>query len=187
MKKLGVSILIGVFVSSFYLASAQNEDDAILYSKKITSEDTPQAVKDALKKDFPDAVEDIKYFMVPENIVESEWGAAMKESLKEGEGSHYTVQVKGKGGGYVYGLYNSKGDLEVLKMEAHDFELPAEVVKAATSGKYEGYEIKSQKYKSYKIVDKRTEEEYIQVNVEKGDDKKILYFSTDGQLVKEKG
>ena len=86
----------------------------------------------------------------------------------------------------MYGLYNKDGELEVLKMEAREFELPEAIVAHATTGKYEGYEIQSQKYKAYKVIDKRTDKEYVQVEVKKGNKTKTLYYTPEGQFIKEK-
>jgi hypothetical protein len=110
----------------------------------------------------------------------------MQENVQKGEGGYYTVQMKGKGGGYVYGLYNADGELEVMKMEANDFKLPDAVTTHATSGDYEGYEIQSQKYKCYKVIDKRTNKEYVQLEVKKGNTEKTLYYTPEGEFIREK-
>ena len=182
MKKLTAIILLGLVVGPFV---AMSQDETI-YAKRISPDETPEAIKDALKKDFPQAVEDIQYYMVPDNMVDSEWGVAMSEKVKKGEKDYYTVQLKGEGGGFVYGLYNKDGELEVLKMEAREFQLPDAIVTHATTGKYEGYEIQSQKYKAYKVIDKRTDKEYVQVEVKKGNKTKTLYYTPEGQFIREK-
>jgi len=182
MKTLTAFILLGLLYSPFIVKS-QNEK---IYAKKISPNETPEAIKEALKKDFPDAIKDIQYYMVPKNMVDSEWGVAMKEEAKSGDKSYYTVEMKGEGGGFVYGLYNQDGELEVLKMEAHDFKLPAEIVTHATTGDYAGYKIQSQKYSCYKVVDKRTNTEYVQVETKKGNDTKVLYYTPAGEFIREK-
>ena len=182
MKTLTAFILMGLLYSPF----ATKSQDETIYAKKISPEQTPEAVKEALKKDFPEAVKDIHYFMVPDNMVSSEWGVAMSEKVKKGESDYYTVQMKGAGGGYVYGLYNQNGELEVLKMEANDFQLPEEIVTHATTGKYEGYTIQSQKYKCYKVIDKKSNKEYVQLEVKKGKKTKTLYYTPEGEFIREK-
>jgi hypothetical protein len=160
--------------------------DETLYTKQITPDETPQAVKEALKKDFPEAVADIQFYMVPDNIVDSEWGALMSEKVAEGDNQYYEVKLKGSGGGFVYGLYNRNGELEVLKMEALDFEIPENIRTHATTGKYEGYEVQSQKYSCHKVIDKRTNNEFVEVQVKKGDDTKTLVYRLNGDFIKEK-
>src|SRR6187431_1458823 len=105
MKTLTAFLLMALVYSPFL---TKGQDDR-LYSKQITPEETPPAIKEALKKDFPDAIKDIHYYMVPENMLDSEWGVAMKESMKQNHSNYYTVQLKGAGGGFVYGLYNADG------------------------------------------------------------------------------
>jgi hypothetical protein len=84
----------------------------------------------------------------------------------------------------VYGLYNKDGDLQKMKVLANDIALPESITKAATSGNYDGYDIKSDKY--VKVVNAKSNREYVEVMVEKGSDKKKLYFDTQGNLIKEK-
>jgi len=182
MKTLIAVILMALVYSPFVTKS----QDERLYAKQISPSETPEAIKEALKKDFPDAIKDIHYYMVPGNMVNSEWGVAMNESMKKGDNDYYTVELKGEGGGFVYGLYNKDGELEVMKMEANNFDLPAEVTTHATSGKYEGYEIQSQKYKCYKVIDKRTNTEYVQVEIKKDNDVKVLYYTPKGEFIREK-
>jgi hypothetical protein len=182
MKTLTAFFLLGMLCSPFVTMS----QDERLYAKEISPDETPDAIKEALKKDFPNAIKDIQYYMVPDNMVNSEWGVAMNESVQKGNSDYYTVEMKGSGGGFVYGLYNKNGELEVMKMEANDFDLPKEIVTHATSGSYEGYEIQSQKYKCYKVVDKRTNTEYVQVEVKKDNDTKTLYYTPQGAFIREK-
>jgi hypothetical protein len=181
-KTLTAFILLGLVYSPIVTKS----QDESIYAKEITPAEAPEAIKEALKKDFPDAIKDIQYYMVPENMVDSEWGVAMKEDMKGSDNDYYAVQLKGSGGGFVYGLYNKKGELEVLKMEANDFELPEKMVTHATTGDYEGYEIQSQKYKCYKVIDKRTNDEYVKLEVKKGDVTKELYYTPAGDFIHEK-
>ena len=182
MKTLSAFILLGLLYSPF----VTNSQDDRLYSKQISPDETPAAIKEALKKDFPEAIKDIQYYMAPENIATSEWGGAMNEGVKKGDDDYYTVEMKGSGGGFVYGLYNKNGELEVLKMEANEFDLPKEIITHATSGTYEGYEIQSQRYKCYKVVDKRTKTEYVEVEVMKDNDTKTLYYTPQGAFIREK-
>jgi hypothetical protein len=182
MKNLTAIVLLGLLCCPFVTKS----QDEKIYAKQITPAETPEAIKDALKKDFPDAIKDIHYYMVPDKMVNSEWGVAMSESVNAGDKEYYTVEMKGKGGGFVYGLYNKNGELEVMKMEAKDFKLPDAIVKHATSGDYQGYKIQSQKYSCYKVVDKRTNTEYVQVETKKGNDTKVLYYTPKGDFIREK-
>ena len=92
--------------------------------------------------------------------------------------------LKGEKGGYIYGLYNKDGDLQKMKVLANDFALPPTISEAATSGNYEGYAIKSDKY--VKMVDKKSNREYVEVVVGNDSETKKLYFDTKGNFIKEK-
>ena len=92
--------------------------------------------------------------------------------------------LKGKKGGYVYGLYDKDGNLKKMKLLANDFALPSNIRTAATSGSYSGYEIESDKF--VKVIDKKTDKQYVEVVVSKGRDKRKLYFDPNGKFIKEK-
>lgn len=70
-------------------------------------------------------------------------------------------------------------------MEAVDFALPRAIATAATSGDYEGYQIKSNKYKCIQVIDKKSNKEYVEVVVAKGKKTKTLYFTPEGEFIKE--
>jgi hypothetical protein len=161
------------------------QDVVTVYAKKISEEETPKAIVEALKKDFPDNAGDVKYYLYPGNKVADDWRIALDSMILQGGADQYTVKLKGKKGGYIYGLYNKEGELEVLKMEAIDFALPPSIAEAATSGEYEGYRIKSNKYKCIQVLDKKSNKEYVQVVVAKGKKTKNLYFTPEGEFIKE--
>ena len=71
-----------------------------------------------------------------------------------------------------------------MKVSANDVALPETISKEATSGNYEGYAIKSDKY--VKVVDKKSNREYVEVVGGKDSDTKKLYFDTKGNFIKEK-
>jgi hypothetical protein len=183
MKKVNTIIIIVLLAT----ATANAQEEVTLYAKKVPEGETPQAIVDAVKKDFPESAQAVQYYLNPDEMVDSEWGQALHEKIREGNHEYYTVQMKGSNGGYIYGLYDSEGELEVLKMEANNFALPQNIVTASTTGRYEGYKITSNKYKCYKVIDKRTNDEYIQVEIEKGKDNKTLFYTAQGEFIKEKG
>lgn len=167
-------------------AGAYAQDDVTIYSKKVSAGETPAAIVEAVKKDFPDNTAAVQYYLNSGEMVDTEWGQALEKKIREGNHEYYTVRLKGKKGGFIYCLYDNEGQLKVLKIEGVDLKLPPNIATAATSGDYAGYQITSNKYKCLKVVDKRTEKEYFQVNVVKGKDKKTLFFTPEGEFIKEK-
>lgn len=181
MKTKSTLILLALAANACLYA----QDVVTVYAKKISQEETPPAIVEALKKDFPDNADDIMYYLYPENKGVEDWRVALDSAVKQGDSEQYAVKLKGKKGGYVYGLYNKDGELQVLKIEAIDFALPPAIAKAATTGDYEGYHIKSNKYKCIQVVDKKSNKEYVQVVVAKGKKTKNLFFTPEGEFIKE--
>lgn len=153
-------------------------------AKKITEKETSIEVVAAVQRDFPyQAV--LEYYFFPADRIESEWSVTQADSLKlEKSGVYYTVLLKGKRPGYIYGLYNKEGELQMLKILFLDFaNLPSHIRTAATSGDYEGYKIVADKY--IKIIRITPKKEYLQVAVEKGSSYKTLVFTSEGEILKE--
>ena len=180
MKKLFVIILA---VAGFN-SQAQEKELFTIDAKPISPQAIPSDVMESIKQDFP-GNEVVEYYLLTADKVNPEWAVVVEDNLQSTDQvDHYTVMLKGKKGGYIYGLYNKDGDLQKMKILAKDFALPETISKAATSGNYDGYAIKSDKY--VKMVDKKSNREYVEVMVEKGGDKKKLYFDTEGNLIKKK-
>jgi hypothetical protein len=153
-------------------AQAQEKELFIVDAKRISSQAIPADVVESVKKDFP-GNDVIDYYLLAAEKVNPEWAVTVDDhSAATDEIDHYTVMLKGKKGGYVYGLYDKEGNLEKMKLPAKDFALPSNIRSAATSGSYSGYEIKSDKF--VKVVDRKTDKRYVEVVVAKGGDTKKL-------------
>jgi predicted RND superfamily exporter protein len=180
MKKLFTIIL--AFVG--FGLQAQEEKVFTIDAKAISAQEMPKEVMKSIQQDFP-GNDVVKYYLLAADKVDPEWAVVMEDNLEPTDQvDHYTVMLKGKKGGYIYGLYNKEGDLQKMKVLANDLALPPTISKAATSGNYEGYAIKSDKY--VKMVDKKSNREYVEVVVGKDRDTKKLYFDTQGNFIKEK-
>ena len=167
-----------------YNAQAQEKELFTVDAKPISQQAIPADVVESVKKDFP-GNDVIDYYLLAAEKVNPEWAVTVDDHSKANdELDHYTVMLKGKKGGYVYGLYDKEGNLEKMKLLANDFALPSNIRSAATSGSYSGYEIKSDKF--VKVVDRKTNKQYVEVVVAKGRDTKKLYFDPKGKFIKEK-
>ena len=180
MKKLLTMI---VAIAGFEI-QAQEEKVFIIDAKPIAAQEMPTDVMQSIQQDFP-GNEVVEYYLLAADKVDPEWAVVMEDNLEANDQvDHYTVMLQGKNGGFVYGLYNKDGDLQKMKVLANDLSLPPPISEAATSGNYEGYAIKSDKY--VKVVDKKSNREYVEVVVGKDSETKKLYFDTKGNFIKEK-
>ena len=180
MKKL----LTILFALVAFRAQAQERELFTIDAKQVSLQTVPSEVLVAVERDFP-GNDVMDYYLLEGNKVNSEWAVSVDDNLKASdEVDHYTVMLKGKKGGYIYGLYNKDGELQKMKVLAKDFALPSSIQTAATSGSYSGYAIKSDKY--VKVLDRKTDKEYVEVVVAKDGKTKKLYFDPQGKLMKEK-
>lgn len=180
MKQLLVVILLFGCISTI----AQERRLYTVDAKEVSSKTVPSEVVAAVAKDFP-GHDEIVYFTLAGKHLEKEWAVNVDDEMNpKDQVDFYTVSLKGKNGGYVYGLYTKDGTLLKMKALAKDFQLPASIQTAATTGKYAGYSIKSDKF--VKVIDKKTDKEYTEVIVEKDGKSKKLYFDGQGKLTKEK-
>ncbi|MEJ1238414.1 hypothetical protein WBG78_09805 [Chryseolinea sp. T2] len=167
-----------------YALLAQQTNVFSVDAKKISQSETPVTVVEAVKTDFP-GNEIIDYYLYDDDLVNTEWAVTTEDNIEPDQAiDHYSVLLKGKNGGYAYGLYDKNGKLKSVKVVALNFALPAAIRNNATTGKYSGYTIKSDKF--VRVVNRKNDKEYLEVSVEKGSDKKKLYFSPEGDLIKEK-
>ena len=178
MKKLLVVILALAWLNT----RAQEKELFTIDAKEISTKTVPQEVVVAVEKDFP-GHDVLVYYMLAGKHVESEWAVTMDDKRNsKSDVDYYTVSLKGKNGGYAYGLYGKDGTLHKMKILEKDFELPASIRSAATSGDYSGYAIKSDKF--VKVVNKKTDKSYVEVVVEKDGKKKKLFFDAQGNMIK---
>jgi hypothetical protein len=180
MKKLLVVIVAFVWFNT----RAQEKELFTVDAKEVSTKTVPQEVLVAVEKDFP-GHDALVYYMLEGKHVEKEWAVTVDDKQNSRtEVDYYTVSLKGKKGGYIYGLYGKDGKLLKMKVLEKDFELPASIRTAATTGDYSGYAIKSDKF--VKVVDKKTDKSYVEVVVEKDGKKKKLFFDAEGNMIKGK-
>lgn len=178
------NLFVILFMWAGCAAYAQDEVLVSIDAKRVTPSEIPPSVIEALKKDFP-SMEVMEYYLFPSGKINSEWSVTEEDNLESGDvPDHYNILIKGTKGGYVNALYDKNGELKTMKILALDFALPASIRTAATTGKYAGYQIKSDKF--VRVVNKKKEKEYIEVVVAKANSTKKLYFTPDGKLMKEK-
>src|SRR5688572_9835273 len=116
MKKLFAIILSLVGFN----VQAQEKELFTIDAKPISPQAIPSDVMESIKQDFP-GNEVVEYYLLSADKVDPEWAVVMEDNLKPTDQvDHYTVMLKGKKGGYVYGLYNKDGDLQKMKVLAND-------------------------------------------------------------------
>lgn len=153
MKKL-FPVILACLTCNLY---SQEKELFTIDAKEVSSQTVPSEVLMAVEKDFP-GNDVIDYYLLDGQKVNSEWAVSGDDNLgSNDQPDHFTVMLKAKKGGYVYGLYNKAGDLQKMKVLAKDFELPSTITTVATSGDYSGYATKSDKY--VKVVDKKKNKE----------------------------
>ena len=178
MKKL----LIVLLAFACLTIRAQEKELFTVDAKEVSTKTVPEEVVVAVEKDFP-GQDVLVYYTLQGKHVDSEWAVTVDDNRNAKTNvDYYTVSLKGEKGGYIYALYGKDGTLHKMKVLEKDFELPASIRTAATSGDYSGYAIKSDKF--VKVVDRKTDKSYIEVVVEKGGKKKKLFFDTQGNMVK---
>lgn len=184
MKKyIFTGILFVLFLSFF--AKAQDEM-VIKGSKKLDKQYTPQQVIDSLNKRFPNA-KSVQYFETKGDVVNRGWSVSEEDNLSaDADVNYYTISFKNEGMKY-YGLYDKEGNLLQCKIEEKITSLPNPVLMALkeVADKYPGYKVVSKTY--YRDQNLSKSKEYYEVVAVKGNDKKRLYYSPDGTLIKTKG
>ena len=180
MKKFKMLLLLIIISASLYA----QEDVVIQGTKKISKDAAPHQVIDSLHKKFPDA-QAIEYYEVPKGEVDRGWAVTKDDNLNSTDAEYYTISFK-KGNFHYYGLYKADGTLLESKTEESSAHLPDAIKNSlkTVSTAYPGYTVISKTY--YKQTNLGKSKEYYEIVAQKGDAKKMLYYTPDGTLVKVK-
>lgn len=185
MKKLITTIAVG----SFSLASVFAQTPAVVISgTKVATTETPQEVINGVKLKFPDA-KAVEYYKVPKGgVTANGWQVTEQDNMGSGdEIEKYSVKFK-QGSVKYYALYDKDGTLLQSRYEDSNATLPEPVKESllnlAKQPEYIGYKLKSKKH--YKVVNGKDNKNYYVVEASDGINKKTLYYSEDGIIIKAK-
>ncbi len=97
---------------------------------------------------------------------------------------HYEIKFKGKDGSDIFAVFESTGELIKCKIVNKDAVVPKPVRTAIDKSQYKDWKIVGDIMR-IKSNQKKIEEHYT-VTVEKGNMRKVLYYTPDGVLLSEK-
>lgn len=183
MKKI-LFLLLG---SGAAFAAIAQDDVIITATNSISKAQTPDKVIKALEKAFPDA-KSVQYFKVTPEMIAKGWSITDENHLSDGETiDHYTISFT-RSNVKFYGLFDAEGNLEQSRWEEKKAKLPDPVktsLKNLSETDYKGYKLVSKTY--YKTKDHKKGKEYYEVVIQKDNDKKKVFVSPEGTVLKVKG
>src|SRR5688572_28061363 len=179
MKKY---LLVQLAILLLHLLSF-TQDLVIKGTKEITKQYTPQQVIDSLQKTFPNA-QSVKYYKGDAEATKKGWAVSKEDELDPSAAiDYYTISFKQEGLQY-YGLYDQEGTLLEYKIQQKMDQLPEKVVTSlkSLSKDYPGYKVVSKDF--YMVKKNNKAKEYFQVTAMKGNEKKEVFYSPEGELIK---
>jgi hypothetical protein len=179
-------IMAATLIVSIIAVNGQSySEKTITGTSKVTKQQTPQAVIDALNTKFPDA-KSVQYYKIPKDAAKKGWEITEQDNLTGDEVDFYTISFKRDDLKY-FGLYKKNGELVQSRVEEKVGTLPEPIVNSLKSigSHHPGYKVTSKTF--YKNQNYSKSKEYYEVIAEKGSSKKRLFYDADGTLIKIKG
>jgi hypothetical protein len=183
MKKLKINIFLLSFTIFPGCLLAQDVNDEVTVKElKLQKEEIPAAVAKTVTSDLKNE-EPVQWTLISE-LVKS-YGLS---ALMTGEGDvlpdNYYVRVKTTNGSVYDAIYSPDGQLIRWKEKLKDEQLPAFIQSELIKDEYKDWKVVSDVYfiKEYR----NTASKYYLVKIEKGRQKKNLYFNDNGMLLTEK-
>ena len=151
--------LIGIVTVIFTSLTA----DVFAQGKEIAKKDVPEEVLQKIESDFVSCAENITWF-----------------TSTDGEVQYYVLNAKGPNM-TCEAVYRSNGELVYATSSLTNVKLPRSIIKYVNEN-YEGWTVTGDK-KEIRNFDENLS--YMEVEIEKGDDSKILYFDSNGEELPE--
>jgi hypothetical protein len=173
MKK----IILVIWLACWVLGTAAQEKKAVITPVKKGEE--PQAVMDALKKDFPNTmVENLSF--LPRKLYGEEWNIFI-EGDENADPSFFEVRVK-KENEFYTAVYNKSGKLLSSKHIIQNAALPKEVLE--TVKKFAGWHMD----KVQEIIEYRNNDltNVYKIKLQQGMKHKNVFINAKGEIVNER-
>jgi hypothetical protein len=180
MKKLLVSVLL---LSGFLfplLAQIDHDynpnDREAIVNTTITKEQVPAAVLKSVNTMF-DKSNPVTWSKFPYAL--KEYGWVYDVGASELKLNHYEVTMKTPGGGDMWAVYSSAGDLIETREVTKDVPLPRYVQEEIANSQYKDWKVIGDKeiIKYYHDHDKSSAEQHLRVTFEKGGVKRSVSFN----------
>jgi hypothetical protein len=176
MKKLLFSLMVAL--AAFYpVFSQQVTEEVPEESLTLKKGNIPPAVVKAAQDLFQGSTQ-IKWGVFPYEL--KDYGWVVNKNYNEPI-DHYEIYLKTKNGGDVFAVLESTGELIRYRMIDKNASLPSPILKAIAKTGYKDWKIAGDTEK-VTSSQKKVDDHYI-VRLEKGGQKKTLYYTLKGEEV----
>lgn len=163
-----------------YLNAQETEQNVELNTVEIrvTKDKVPPTVKDAVMRDFGEGT---PLVWATTSSKFNTFGWEQLRNVNNQNIDAYSVHIKGKNGSALVAIYTPDGKLIRSKETLKGMATPPIILSSLAKSDYKDWKV-SQENAIIKTYSGTTNEHYA-VRVEKGKQKKLLYFDKDGNMV----
>lgn len=148
--------------------------------KEVKEGEEPDAILNAIKKDFPDPIRRTLSFL-PAKTYGAEWDVEISKASEEADPLYYEVEIEAENGNYR-AVYDKSGRLLKTRQVIENAELP-EKVKMVLSTAYKGWKIEGREERIKNNFGKF--DVTYKVPLRKGLKRKTIFFAPDGSIKRE--
>ena len=163
-----------------YLNAQETEQNVELNTVEIrvTKDKVPPAVKDAVMRDFGEGTPTV---WATTSSKFNTYGWEQLKDVKNQDIDAYSVHIKGKNGSNLVAIYTPDGKLVRSKEMIKGMQPPAPIMASIAKTDYKDWQVTKQNavVKTYSGA----MNEHYAIVLEKGKQKKVLYFDKDGNML----
>ena len=182
MKKsmmFGILILLAVFPDFLQAQEIQLPTVEI----KVTQDKVPPTVKSAFLKDFGEGHKPIVWATTQTNFDTYGWEQTV--NVRNQEIIYYALHTKTTVGSTLDVLYTPDGKLVRSREEIKKFEPPSTILASLEKSNYKDWKIAKDVH-IVKVYGAGSTKEHYDLKMEKGRQKKVVYFDKDGNMLMNK-
>ena len=183
MKKsvfLNIFILLAVFPAWLFAQVQEIQLDTV--EIRVTLDKVPPAVKAAVINDFGEEHQPVVWANSHSKFRTYGWEQDVNPDT---EIDYYTIHTHKSNGSYLEAVYTADGKLQRSREEIKNFVPPQPVMASLAKSDYKDWKIDKNVLVIKAVEGKATKEHYA-FKLQKGRDKKTVYFDKDGNMLMNK-
>lgn len=150
---------------------------------KVSQDLVPPVVKDAFLKDFGEGHQPMVWAKTSSTFNTYGWEQSM--DTKNQEILFYSLHTKTTNGSALDAVYTPDGKLVRSREEVKDFEPPQVILTSLEKSNYKDWTIAKDVH-LVKVYEGKTSTDHYALKLEKGKQKKVVYFDKDGNMLMNK-
>lgn len=179
MKRLNFILVIGLLAVFPVFVNAQQQVQLPSVEIRVGADKVPPVVKDAFLKDFGPDHKPIVWATSQSKF--NTWGWEHSTNVANQEVYDYIIHTKTSKGSELDAVYTPDGKLIRSREDVRNFVPPKAILASLQNSDYKNWKI-TKNVHVIKVNEGGKSKEHYQIQLQKGKDKKSVYFDKDGNM-----